>query len=78
MVGFEASLFAVGRGDRLVRIGAAVFAVGLVAAVIVLVPVLTGSSAEPPLLLDLLMLALPAGFGLALLGLLLSARSGRS
>ena len=56
------------------RAGAAVFAVGLVAAVGVLVPYLAGGG-EPPLALDLLMLALPAGFGLALLGLLLSARA---
>jgi hypothetical protein len=58
----------------LVRIGAAVFAVGLVAALVVLVPYLAGRSGEPPLALDLLMLLLPGGFGLALLGLLLSAR----
>lgn len=57
------------------RIGAAVFAVGVVAAVVVLVPYLGGNGSEPPLALDLLMLALPAGFGLALLGLFLSARS---
>ena len=63
------------RADLLVRVGAALFAVGLVAAAVVVVPVLAGSSAEPPLFLDLLMVAAPAGFGLALLGLFLSARS---
>ena len=57
------------------RVGAAVFAVGLVAALLVLVPYLAGRSGEPPLVLDLLMLALPGGFGLALLGLLVGARS---
>ena len=66
-----------GRGDVLVRIGAAVFAVGLVAALVVLVPYVAGNGDEPPLVLDLLMLLLPAGFGVALLGLLLSARSHR-
>jgi hypothetical protein len=59
----------------LVRIGAAVFAVGLVAALVVLVPYLGGDGHEPPLALDLLMLLLPAGFGLALLGLFLGTRS---
>ena len=57
------------------RIGAAVFAVGLVAALVVLVPFLTGSRDDPGLAPALLVLALPVGFGLALLGLLLSARS---
>lgn len=57
------------------RIGAAVFAVGLVAALLVLIPYLGGDGAEAPLALDLLMLLLPAGFGLALVGLLLGARS---
>ncbi|MCU1599598.1 MAG: hypothetical protein JWO22_307 [Frankiales bacterium] len=67
-----------GRGDVLVRIGVVVFAVGVIAVVVGITPVLVGSSSEPPLALDLLMVAAPAGFGLALLGLLLSARSGRS
>jgi hypothetical protein len=59
----------------LVRIGVAVFAVGLVAVLLVLVPYLAGRSGQPPLVLDLLVLALPGGFGLALLGLLVGARS---
>ncbi len=67
-----------GRGDLLVRIGAGIFAVGVVAIVVGITPVLAGSSAEPPLALDLVMVAAPTGFGLALLGLFLSARSGRS
>ena len=62
-------------GDVLVRVGVAGFAVGLVAALLVLVPYLGGNGSEPPLALDLLTLLLPAGFGLALLGLLLGARS---
>ena len=57
------------------RIGAAVFAVGVVATVVAIAPVLLGSSKEPPLGLDLLMVAAPAGFGLALLGLFIGARS---
>jgi hypothetical protein len=67
----------VGRGDVLVRIGAALFAVGLVAALAGLVPYVGGDGSQPPLALDLLMLLLPGGFGVALLGLLVGARSHR-
>ena len=63
------------RADLLVRIGAAVFAVGVVALLLVVVPFLLGDRDDPGLALDLLALALPVGFGLALLGLLLGARS---
>jgi branched-subunit amino acid transport protein AzlD len=61
-------------GDLLVRVGAVVFAVGVVAVLLVVVPFLTGDRDEPPVLLDLLALLLPAGLGLALLGLLRGAR----
>jgi len=67
----------VGRGDVLVRIGAVLFAVGLLAALVGLIPYLGGDASEPPLALDLLMLLLPGGFGIALLGLLVGARSHR-
>ncbi len=64
-------------GERLVQVGAAVFAVGLVAVVLAVVPsVVTG--AEPPL--PVVVAAgslLPLGFGLALLGLLRRARTAR-
>jgi hypothetical protein len=52
-------------GDLLVRAGAAVFAAGVVAV----------WRSDAPLALDLLTLLLPLGFGLALLGLLRSARA---
>jgi hypothetical protein len=65
-------------GDLLVRAGAAVFVVGLAAVLVIVVPFLTGSRDSTPLPLALTTLALPAGFGLALLGLLRGARSHRA
>jgi hypothetical protein len=62
-------------GDLLVRLGAGVFAVGVVGVLLILVPFLLGDHSSAPVAFDLLALLLPAGFGLALLGLLLSARS---
>jgi hypothetical protein len=62
-------------GDLLVRLGVAVFVVGAVGALLVVVPFLIGGRREAPLALDLLALLLPLGLGLALLGLLRSARS---
>jgi hypothetical protein len=62
-------------GDLLVRAGALVFAVGVGAVLLILVPFLAGSTGSPPVALDVLALLLPAGFGLALVGLLRSARS---
>jgi hypothetical protein len=63
-------------GDLLVRGGVAVFAVGLVAVVAVLVPFFLGHGHDAPEALNLVALLLPAGFGLALLGLLRGARRG--
>jgi hypothetical protein len=62
-------------GDLLVRAGALLFAVGVVGALLILVPFLVGERGSAPIALDLMALALPAGFGLALLGLLRGARS---
>ena len=62
-------------GDLLVRLGALVFAVGVVAVLLILVPFLTGDRSGAPVVLDLLALLLPAGLGLALLGLLRGARA---
>ncbi len=62
-------------GDVLVRLGAAVFAVGVVGVLLILVPFLLGDHGSAPVALDLLALLLPVGFGLALLGLFRSARS---
>ena len=62
-------------GDLLVRTGALVFAVGVLAVLAILVPFLTGARRDAPAPLDLLALLLPLGLGLALVGLLRSARS---
>jgi hypothetical protein len=62
-------------GDLLVRLGATVFAVGVVGVLLILVPFLLGDHHSAPVALDLLALLLPVGFGLALLGLFRSARS---
>ena len=61
-------------GDRLVRLGAALFALGLVGVVLVVVPFWLGDG-QAPLALSLLALLAPLGFGVALLGLLLGSRS---
>ena len=58
----------------LVRLGAALFAVGVVAVLAILIPFLTGSRTDAPPVLDLAALLLPAGLGLALVGLLRGAR----
>jgi hypothetical protein len=63
-------------GDRLVRLGALVFAVGLVDALFVIVPFFLGRT-DAPLPLALGMVLLPVGLGIALSGLLRSARRGR-
>jgi hypothetical protein len=58
-------------GDLLVRSGAAVFGVGTVAVLAILVPFFLGHGHDAPTALNLLALLLPAGLGLALLGVLL-------
>ena len=63
-------------GDRLVRVGAVVFTTGLIAAVIVVVPFFFGRG-DASLGLALTTLLMPAGLGIALIGLLRSARRGR-
>jgi hypothetical protein len=62
-------------GDLMVRLGAGVFAVGVVGVLLILVPFLLGDHGSAPVALDLLALLLPVGFGIALVGLLRSARS---
>jgi hypothetical protein len=61
-------------GELLVRGGAVVFAIGVLAVLVVFVPFLLGHRHDAPLPLDLLALLLPVGLGLALLGLLRGAR----
>ena len=63
-------------GDRLVRAGAIVFALGLVDTLLVVVPFFLGRT-NAPLALALGMLLMPVGLGLALSGLLRAARRGR-
>jgi hypothetical protein len=60
-------------GERLVRIGAVLFGVGLVAALAVVVPFFLGRS-NAPLALTLGTLLMPLGLGVALSGLLRGAR----
>lgn len=62
-------------GDLLVRAGALIFLVGVVAVLLILVPYLAGGSSNSSTTMDLLALLLPLGFGIALLGLLRGARS---
>lgn len=63
-------------GDRLVRVGAIVFGLGVLGVLAVLVPFLLGAE-DAPLWTTLAASLLPVGFGLALLGLLRGARYRR-
>ncbi len=63
-------------GDLLVRTGAVIFTIGLLAAVLVVVPFFFGRT-DAPLELALATLLMPVGLGVALSGLLWSARRGR-
>ncbi|HLZ37781.1 MAG TPA: hypothetical protein VKP64_08500 [Mycobacteriales bacterium] len=60
-------------GDRLVVAGAVVFAVGLVATLVTVVPFFFGAH-DRPVALNVLALLMPVGLGLALFGLLRAAR----
>jgi VIT1/CCC1 family predicted Fe2+/Mn2+ transporter len=64
-------------GDRLVRAGACVFAVGLLAVVVAVVPFLVGSGSGALVPATAAAVLLPLGLGLALLGVLRSARTAR-
>lgn len=63
-------------GDRLIRVGAVAFGLGVVAVAAEFVPFFFGRS-NLPLWLALLCLLLPVGLGLALWGLLRQARAAR-
>lgn len=63
-------------GDRLVRLGALLFGLGIVGVLVVVVPFLLGRD-DAPLWTTMLASLLPVGLGLALLGLLRGARSRR-
>jgi len=61
------------RGDLLVRVGAGVFGLGVLAVLAIVVPFFFGAD-ERPTWLNLSALLLPVGLGLALLGLLRGAK----
>ena len=63
-------------GDGLVRAGAVLFAVGVLGVLAVVVPFFFGRD-DAPLVWTLVASLLPAGMGLALLGLLRGARARR-
>lgn len=64
-------------GDGLVRLGAVVFLVGVVAVVIGVVPSTLADRPGPVTFVVLAAALLPVGLGLALVGLLRAARTGR-
>ncbi|MCW2776556.1 MAG: hypothetical protein JWN17_281 [Frankiales bacterium] len=66
-----------GDGSRLVAVGAVLFALGAVAVVVAVVPVLLGSDTGPTGAITVASVLLPLGFALALLGLLRGARARR-
>ncbi len=63
-------------GDRLVQVGAVVFAVGVLAVLGEFVPFFFGHN-DRPLWVALATMLLPIGLGLALVGLLVQARAAR-
>ncbi len=63
-------------GERLVRVGAGVFAVGVVGVLLAVVPFFFGRD-DASSAVTLVASLLPVGLGLALVGLLLGARSRR-
>ena len=64
-------------GDRLVSVGAALFAVGALATVATVVPLLIGAAPLPTAAYLLAVVLTPLGFGLALAGLVRAARGRR-
>ena len=77
MTGRHASSDSARPGDGLVRAGAALFVVGVLALVASVVPaVVTGDPAQPVLVV-LAGVLLPLGFAVALVGLLRGARTAR-
>lgn len=63
-------------GERLVRVGAVLFGVGVVGVLLVVVPFFLGVE-DAPLWTTLLASLLPVGFGVALVGLYLGGRARR-
>ena len=77
MTGRHASADRSRPGDGLVRAGAVVFAVGLVAVVVSVVPSVISGEPGQPVLVVLAGSLLPLGFGIALVGMLRGARTAR-
>ena len=77
MTGRHASSDSARPGDGLVRVGAVVFAVGLVALVVSVVPAVISGDAAQSTLVVLAGSLLPLGFAVALVGLLRGARTAR-
>ena len=63
-------------GDRLVRVGAVVFGIGVVGVLLAVVPFFFGRE-DASSLVTLTASLLPVGLGMALVGLLLGARARR-
>lgn len=76
MTGRHAAPDAARPGERLVRLGALLFALGVLGVLAAVVPFLLGRD-EAPLWTTLLASVLPVGLGVALVGLLVGARSRR-
>lgn len=76
MTGRHAAADASGPGERLVRLGAVVFGIGLVGVLLVVGLFLLGGD-DAPLWTTLVASLLPVGLGIALVGLLRGARRRR-
>ena len=64
-------------GELLVQAGAVLFAIGLLAAVVAVVPAVVRDSTAPTILLVVAVSLLPLGLAIALVGLLRGARTRR-
>ena len=77
MTGRHASADSGRPGDGLVRAGAVLFAVGVLALVVSVVPAVISGDPAQPVLVVLAGTLLPLGFAVALVGLLRGARTAR-
>ena len=77
MTGRHASADSSRPGDGLVRAGAALFVVGVLALLVSVVPAVISGDPAQPVLVVVAGVLLPIGFAVALLGLLRGARTAR-